>query len=141
MAECQCGNKEAYRLRVGHYKDEDGAVRKYEYCNVCGELGALYVPDVYFDGKPEKNLADVNGKPVEFLSKGQKAKYLKERGMVEAGDRVKGGTAFDGVFRKHAPDRETIRHESALAVKQVREMGKDFKRQEIQKIIRQFQGR
>lgn len=50
------------------------------------------VADVFWDGKPEENLADDpnTGKPRVFFSKGEKAAYLKSRGIMEAGDRVHG---------------------------------------------------
>jgi len=35
-----CGNKEAYRISGGTYKDENGQRVKYEVCDKCGKLRA-----------------------------------------------------------------------------------------------------
>lgn len=61
------------------------------FCKDCRNPSPC-VPDVYFDGKPEHNLADdpTTGQPRVFFSKGEKAAYLKQRGLMEAGDRVHG---------------------------------------------------
>jgi hypothetical protein len=60
------------------------------YCRLCVS-GTVKVHDVYWDGKEEHGLADgPDGKPRVFGSKGEKAAYLKERGLVEAGDRIRG---------------------------------------------------
>lgn len=121
-----CGTTEAYRLVFYG----DGA----RCCDQCGNVSNQAVPDVYWDGKPEENLADdpVTGKPVVFLSKGHKAAYLKERGIMEAGDRHHGAPiGFNADARK-----VDSKHEVQMALKKVREMGKDRRRQEYLKIIR-----
>lgn len=101
-------------------------------CTGC-RSGTAFVPDVYFDGKPEENLADdpATGKPRVFLSKGHKASYLKERGIVEAGDRVHGAPIMSS---ENQTRKSGSRHEAMMALKRVREMGIDVRRQEFLKI-------
>lgn len=94
------------------------------------------VPDVYWDGKPEEGLADdpVTGKPRVFGSKGEKAAYLKERGLQEAGDRMNGAPPS---ILSQAPQRTDSRHEVRMALKKVREMGRDVRRQEYLRITKE----
>jgi len=93
---------------------------------------------VYWDGKPEENLADdpVTGQPPVFFSKGHKAAYLKSRGIVEAGDRVHGAPAMTST-----PPKLDSRHEVRMALKKVSEMGRDVRRQEYLRIIKEGQRR
>lgn len=51
-------------------------------CSDCGDFFTETVPDVFF-----KTAYTSKALNVEFTSKGQKAKYLKEHGLSEAGDR------------------------------------------------------
>lgn len=106
-----------------------------QVCDGCGLAGASQVYDVYWDGKPEENLADdpITGKPREFLSKGHKAKYLKERGLVEAGDRVHGAPLSTVNVSRGTDSKTQVR----LALKHVREMGQDVRRQEFLRITKE----
>lgn len=119
-----CGNKEAYHVR--YYGDGT------QICNKCGLNSTLTVPDVYWDGKPEENLANdpSTGKPRVFLSKLDKARYLQERGIMEAGDRIHGAPIQ---VSRMKPERDT-RQEVRMALKKVREMGIDVRRQEYLRI-------
>lgn len=128
-----CGNEKAYRTftRWDKYLKE-----KIETCDRCGEVASVGVPDVYWDGKPEHGLADdpLTGKPRVFSSRQEKAAYLKERGLSEAGDRVRGayvtpGSA-QGVDRR---DPEIARR----ALHQVGQMGADVRRQEYYRILKE----
>jgi len=93
------------------------------------------VPDVYWDGKPEENLADgPDGKPIQFLSKGQKAAYLKERGIMEAGDRVHGAPIQ---VSKQEPPKLDSRAEVQQALRKVKEMGAYNRRQEYLRICKE----
>ncbi len=123
-----CGSEDAHRIR--YYGDGSSA------CDRCGASPTQGVPDVYWDGKPEENLADdpVTGKPRVFLSKGHKAAYLKERGLMEAGDRVRGAPYMPGI-----PAKTDSKHEVRMALKQVREMGQDVRRQAYLRIIKEGQ--
>jgi len=104
------------------------------FCRNCRAPKA-YLPDVYFDGKPEENLADgPDGKPRVFFSKGEKAAYLKSRGIMEAGDRVHGAPVQ---VHKNQERKVDTRHEVQMALKKVREMGRDNRRQEYLKICRE----
>lgn len=104
------------------------------FCRHC-KSGTVEFADVYWDGKPEINLADdpLTGQPRVFLSKGQKASYLKERGLREAGDRIHGAPIeMTKVERKY-----DSRHDVKMAIKQVKEMGKDVRRQAYLKILKE----
>lgn len=113
----------------------DGIIR---FCRECRSPRSA-VPDVYWDGKPEGNLADdpVTGQPRVFLSRGQKAAYLKERGLMEAGDRVHGAPVM--FHKEQVAPRKDTRHEVRMALKRVREMGRDVRRQQYLRIVREGQ--
>lgn len=121
-----CGNENAYRMRFS----ADG-----ESCDQCGAAGSSAVYDVYWDGKPEQGLADdpVTGKPRIFSSKGEKAAYLRSRGLQEAGDTYHGAPLQ---IHKNQERRSDSRHEVMMALKKVREMGQDVRRQEYLKIVK-----
>lgn len=111
-----------------------------EYMRFCSSCikPRVGVPDVYWDGKPEENLADdpATGKPRVFASPGEKASYLKSRGIMEAGDRVHGAPPETW---KNGTQRTNSRHEVQMALKKVREMGRDNRRQEFLKITKENQ--
>ncbi len=132
---CYCGAKEPMQWVSTSTLDEHG--RKIEYCNVCTGTTAYSIPDVYWDGRVEKNLVDHRGNPVTFTSKRDKARFLKEKGLSEAGDRVRGGTAFDGVFDRRRPDKNTIRKEVHESIQMVRQMSPDKRRAEIKRFVEQ----
>lgn len=92
-----CGNLEAYRLRVA-----DG----FECCDSCGSLPSARHSDVYFrepyldpnlvtrDGF--KTMERKNGQEgVWVSSREHKARLMKERGVVEAGDKQHGARNLD----------------------------------------------
>jgi hypothetical protein len=114
----------------------DGKTVK-RYCREC-RRPTSGTPDVYFDGKPEENLKNdpATGKPPVFLSKGAKAAYLKERGMREAGDRVHGAPIMIHMEQNKKID---TRHEVQMALKHVKEMGQDVRRQEYLRITKEGQ--
>jgi len=104
------------------------------FCKGCRNVSVSF-PDVYWDGKPEENLADdpLTGRPRVFSSKGEKAAYLKEKGLREAGDRVNGSY----ILNKHVPRETNDRHEVRTALKKVRDMGIDVRRQAFLKLMKQ----
>ena len=128
-----CGNAQAYRSTIWSEKNEQGEIVTLECCDRCGQTGSAFVPDVYWDGKPEINLADdpVTGQPRTFASKGEKARYLQERGLCEAGDKFH-GAPFTGVTTKTNNNREIVRN----AIKWAKGLGIDQRRQELLKIQR-----
>ena len=130
-----CGNQEAVFVRAGFFKNENEQRQFFEYCNKCGSAGSVLAPDVYWDGKPEENLADdpATGKPRVFLSKGQKARYLQERGLMEVGDPVHGAPVSLAQQKQATNHREQVK--AALA--HVKQMGKDYKRQEYLRIVKE----
>ncbi len=109
------------------------------YCRDCRSPRAG-VPDTFFDGKPEINLADDphTGKPRVFSSKGEKARYLKERGLQEAGDRVNGAPL---TFHDKKPPRLDAKEEVQKALHKVRQMGSDRRHQEYLRIVRESRDR
>lgn len=108
------------------------------YCRICRAPQSA-VPDVYWDGKPEENLADDpnTGKPRIFASKREKAEYLRSRGIMEAGDRVHGAPIMVSKSQEIKP--HDSRHEVMMALKRVKEMGRDVRRQEYLKIKKEGQ--
>lgn len=97
------------------------------------------LPDVYWDGKPEEGLADdpVTGKARIFSSKREKAEYLQAHNLQEAGDAVHGSRMLttSGISAEERKVRsiEQVR----MAQKKVSEMGKDVRRQEVLRIIKE----
>lgn len=106
----------------------------FRYCKECRKP-KTFVPDVYWDGKPEENLADDphTGKPPVFLSKAHKAAYLQEHGLREAGDRYH-GAPFTSINQGQKVD---TRHEVRKALQQVKQMGKEYRKQEYQRIMKE----
>jgi hypothetical protein len=139
MAECNgCGNKAASRIRAGFFTNEQNKREHYEYCDRCGDIGIPSVPDVYFDGKPEHGLPDnpKTGKPYEFSSKFEKARFLKDNHLKEAGDTVHGSMVHH--TREHAP-KDNAREVANRALSHVKQMGADYRREQYLKIVRDSQ--
>ena len=94
-----CGNAEAWRIQA---VVDARTGERFEVCNSaeCGQLGNLDVPDVYFR-KPynDPNLVnhmDVKNKNGVWVeSKRHKAMLMREKGVVEAGDKSGGGRVYD----------------------------------------------
>lgn len=91
---------------------------------------------MFWDGKPELNLSQDphTGKERTFFSKAQKASYLKERGIAEAGDRVHGAPVE--VSRNQAINKVDSRHEVQLALRKVKQMGRDQRHQAYLKLMK-----
>ena len=124
-----CGNN--YPARRRYINDSKAWI-----CDQCG-ASEIWFPDVFWDGKPEENLADgPDGKPRVFLSRGQKAQYLRERGIYEAGDKFH-GAPFTSVTRED-PRVKQYRNAAAVAEarRKVESMGKDVRRQALLKVIK-----
>lgn len=109
------------------------------FCRECRAPSAG-VPDVYWDGKPEINLADDphTDKPRVFFSKGQKAQYLKDRGLMEAGDRVHGAPVQ---FHQNQNKKVDTRPQVQEALRMVKQMGSDQRRQAYLKVMKERQQR
>lgn len=119
-----CGNGEAFRTRT--YANGD------EYCDRCGSVQTPWVPDVFWDGRPEINLADgPDGKPRVFGSKGEKALYLRERGISEAGDSHHGAP-----WKPTGPAPVNGREEVRKALAEVRKMSPDYRRQKYLQMLK-----
>ena len=101
-----CGNKAAYRLRVGH---DEKTGEKWEACDSCGALPSVSVPDVFFPGPYiDPNLVHRN-RPWEkngvlVTSKRHKAQLLREQNLVEAGDAKNGSRNFDPALARRAKE-------------------------------------
>lgn len=136
--ECKCGNKNAVSWRAGFFKNDAGEREPYEYCDKCGGATIAHFDDVFWDGRPEENLADgPDGKPITFFSRGDKARYLKERGICEAGDRVHGAPVTSMVSKDKAMAKAKWHHDVAEARRKVASMGQDVRRQAILKVIKE----
>lgn len=109
------------------------------YCRECRSPKSS-VPDVYWDGKPEHNLADDpnTGQPRVFFSKGEKAAYLKSRGIMEAGDRHHGAPVQMYQNQNRKID---SRNEVQMALRKVKEMGADRRRQEYMRVVKEARSR
>lgn len=105
-----------------------------EWCSECSVSSLPLDPDVFWDGEPEINLADDpnTGKPRVFSSKIEKARYLKERGIVEGGDKVHG--AFPRVTNR--VERKTDERPQIREILHIwKQMGRDRQKEEYRKII------
>lgn len=81
-----CGNENAFNIKIGKYKNEQGEYEKYELCDRCGGVRHNAIPDVtdvhepYFD----EHLIDKTHPEGQWIhSRGQKAELLKVRGWRE----------------------------------------------------------
>ena len=98
------------------------------------------LPDVYWDGKPEHGLADdpITGKPRVFGSRAEKAQYLRDHNLQEAGDRQGGSPLTPRPMEVSDFGQAPVDRESALkALHHVRQMGQDVRRQAYLKIVKE----
>jgi hypothetical protein len=79
-----CGALDAARVRIGI--NEDGT--KWEVCDICGKIPAVWLPDVYLGSKggvkTDENLCDRQGKPIPFHTKREKSAIMKMLGLQQA---------------------------------------------------------
>ena len=132
-----CGNDKAYCTNTVLY--EKG--RSIEVCDRCGNAEFCVVPDVYVDGKPDENLPDDprTGNAPIFSSKLEKALYLRQHHLVEYRGREHGGPAIPREVPSYS--REQGRHEALKALHRVKQMGRDVRRQEYLKIVKEGEKR
>lgn len=118
-----CGNEKAFKTVSGN---------GWEYCDRCGDFKSSATVDVFWDGTAEHGLPDdpKTGQPRVFGSKGEKAAFLRANGLTEAGDRTRG--APTSVLDNRAPADRGVPAAEALRI--VREMGSDRRRQELYRI-------
>ncbi len=121
-----CGNAKAYKTVSGN---------GWEYCDRCGEVPSVGLADVYFDGKEEHGLADdpTTGRARVFGSRGEKARYLKERNLSEAGDTVHGAPPSATSLE----NRREYGLSAGQAVRLVKQMGADVRRRELNRIMKE----
>lgn len=109
-----CGNTKAFAVR------RVAGVENGWTCNFCDEIFTLpNIYDVYFDGSDNPNLCDSRGNPVEFVSKGHKARWMKEHSVQEAGDLVHGAPYTAVGSRQN--ERRDCKEEVREAVRQAQE--------------------
>jgi len=134
--ECSgCGNKEAYKTASMFTENEQGERVNTEWCDRCGTVSNVWMPDVFWDGKPEENLADgADGKPRVFGSKRDKAIYLKSKGIFEAGDSYHG--AMMSATRVPARDTRKSLEQTREAIRKAKSMGADVRRREIHRMMK-----
>jgi hypothetical protein len=134
--ECRaCKNDHAIRSRTLY----DGGVL-IESCDRCGDPGFYHFPDVYVDGKPDMNLPDdpKTGKPPVFTSRLDKQRFLKQHKLIEVRGRERGGPSIPSSEPQYDPAKS--KHETMMALKHVREMGRDQRRQEYLRITQSRRG-
>lgn len=98
-----CQNKEAYQIH-GWYDDKTGYN---EICDRCGNLSTsdATIPDVWWNGRPYYSEA----LGVEFTSRSQKARVMKEKGVTELGSQKidpKSWTEGSRDYRKRQFDKD-----------------------------------
>jgi len=83
-----CGNENATRIRT--YFDDNKQMK--EICDKCGVVSNTASPDVYFrDAYFDGNLGDGKHPYGQWItSKTHKAKIMREQGVSERGDRIRG---------------------------------------------------
>ena len=126
-----CKNESAYRITVIEGGDE--------CCDRCGDVGYFRVPDLFVDGKPEINLPDdpKTGKPPVFTSRLEKERFLREHKLVEVRGKEHGGPSLPKQYPEENP---TAGREAAMnALFHVKQMGRDYRRQEYQRIVKEAQ--
>lgn len=65
------------------------------FCDRCGHPDTAFLPDVYFKpGEVSENLVDEKGNGMAFGSRMEKFRFMKERGISEAGDLCRGQRGF-----------------------------------------------
>ena len=78
-----CGNPYAARVRIGYQKGI-----KYELCDACGKIPAMWMPDIYLGTKgglqTDPNICDDKGNEIPFSSKREKAAIMKTLGLRQA---------------------------------------------------------
>lgn len=133
---CRCGNAEAHYVKTSFTWNENRTERVIcEYCDKCGGVGgSIWVPDVYDYTEPLENLCDrETGRPLEFVSRTHKARYMRERNVSEVGDRVH-GAAYSIADANKSLDRTAARAEIRQALQRVRQMPPEQKRAMMQRI-------
>ena len=109
-----CGNQKAFAVRRAAGKESRWT------CNFCDEIFTLPASyDVFFDGASNPNLCDNLGNPVEFVSKGHKARWMREHRVQEAGDLVHG--ARYSPLGEKGNGRRDCKEEVREAVRQAKE--------------------
>lgn len=88
---CDCGNQNALRIKSWYENGEIVSV-----CDKCMDFTPTGMPDAFLPriGMTFDNLCDKMGKPIPIMSKAHKAQVMREKGVIEAGDRTRGSTAL-----------------------------------------------
>lgn len=78
-----CKTEVAARTRTGY---TDGV--KWEYCDICGDAPAVWLPDMYLGGnggiQTDENLCGEDGNPIPFQTKREKSVIAKMLGQRQA---------------------------------------------------------
>lgn len=90
-----CQNEKAYQIH-GWYDDKTGYN---EVCDLCGNLSSsdAAVPDVWWNGRPYYS----ESLGVEFTSRSQKARVMKEKGVTELGSQKLGNKTWTEGSRQY----------------------------------------
>ena len=68
-----------------------------EKCDKCGIVSSPVHSDVYWGGQhTNPNITDEHGTPIFLESREHKARIMREKGIIEAGDKVHGAPYLPG---------------------------------------------
>lgn len=93
--ECRtCHNDRPITVRA-IYSLKEGII---ESCDRCGQVSMPQMPDVYWPGHQHTNpnITDNMGNPILLESRQHKAKIMKQKGIIEVGDRYHGASFVPG---------------------------------------------
>lgn len=108
-------------------------------CRHCRK-GNVKLPDVFWDGGDEIGLADgPDGKPLRFSSRGEKARYLEEHGLREAGDTHHGApiSSVESEKRRVEMQRQESRKQVSENLRRVLSMRPEDRHKEFLRITNQ----
>jgi len=93
-----CKSCGSFLWHTSRSRVRDGVI--VESCSDCDRIEMSGSPDVYFR---EPYLEEHMGpEPIFISSRQEKVRIMKERGIVEAGDRRRGASHFDPIAHRHA---------------------------------------
>jgi len=112
-----CKNADAYHVH-GWY---DNHLGYQEICDKCGEVSSsdASIPDVFWNGRPYYS----DALQVEFTSRSQKARVMKERGVSELGSqKLTGKNWIDGSRESRRKQFEQYRPAVRETAKRIQEI-------------------
>ena len=80
-----CGNKNAFRIKGGFYKDENGKRKPYEICDRCGDF-SVTVKDIWFEKHklyPDQGTRELHNHLIGAAEKGR-IKKPEDKAMLNS---------------------------------------------------------